>query len=139
MKPEELPEDIDGNQDDNPYNQTVGLYPFANRGSGPFSLAWQEREYWRHWKRVKKDTGHWPFWSAAFHVVLLSGVLLNMVLFLSARDSHDWSTGRSWLIGGIFAALWLVFLGVGRDVIRSYEAKLYTTRESERKHFVTRA
>ena len=74
-----------------------------------------------------------------FHVVFVTGMLLNTVLFLWARDSHDWSNERSWVMGAIFATLWLVFLGVGRDVVRSYEAKLYTMREGERKHFVTRA
>ncbi len=132
MKPEDLPEDIDGDQDENPYQREGSVYPNpANRGVDLFGLVWREREYWRHWKRVKRDTGRWPFWSAVFHLIIVFGVITNMILFLWARDSQDWSATRCWVLGIFFAILWMVFFTVGRDVIRSYEARLYTEHEEE--------
>lgn len=129
MKPEDLPEDIDGNQDDNPYNSNIALYPLANRGSGLFSLGWREREYWRHWKRVKHDTGRWPLWSAVFHFIIVLGFITNTIVFVWAKDTQDWSTTRSWVLGIFFGVLWVIFFTGGRDVIRRYEAKLYTEHE----------
>jgi len=139
LKPEDLPEDIDGNQDANPYQRDVSVFPNpANRGVDLLALFWREKEYWRHWKRVKRDTGHWPFWSAAFHLIFVLGIVSNIVLFLWARDSQNWSAPRSWMVGIAFAVLWLVILTIGRDVVRSYEAKLYTEHEEEKRHFVAR-
>jgi hypothetical protein len=106
-------EDIGGNQSDNPYS----------RG---FGFVWQEREYWRHWQRVKRDTGRWPLWSLLFHVIGMLGFVTNVVLFFEARDSQNWSTSHSWVLGIGFLVLWLVFFGFGRAAIRSYEARLYT-------------
>jgi hypothetical protein len=105
LKPEDLPEDIDGNQDDNPYNSNIALYPLANRGSGLFSLGWREREYRRHWKRVKHDTGRWPLWSAVFHFIIVLGFITNTIVFVWAKDTQDWSTTRSWVLGIFFCVL----------------------------------
>jgi hypothetical protein len=78
---------------------------------------------------VKHDTGRRPFWSAVFHFIIVLGFITNTILFFWAKDTQDWSTTRSWVLGIFFATLWMVFFAVGRDVIRKYEAKLYTEHE----------
>jgi hypothetical protein len=139
MRPEDLPEDIDGNQDDNPYSQDSYLYPYRGQSYWPLKFWWGEREYWRHWKRVKRDTGRWPFWSAMYHLLFIVLIAINTILFIARRDSQDWSAGKSWLVGIGFALVWFAILVVGRDVIRSYEAKLYTEQEEEKKHYTHRS
>ncbi len=112
MPDEERAEDIDGKESENPYSRGLGV-------------VWQEREYWRHWRRVKKDTGRWPFWSLLLHVIGMLGFVTNVVLFFEARDSQNWGTSRTWMLGMGFLVLWLVFFWFGRAVVRSHEAKLY--------------
>ena len=145
MRPEDLPEDIDGKQENNPYDNVP--YSDANGGYQSIfltrifalpSLLWHEREYWRHWKRVKHDTGRWPFWSAMYHLLFVVLISINMLLFMVRRDAEDWSAPKSWLIGIGFALLWIAILVVGRDVIRQYEAKLYTKHEEDHKHSASR-
>jgi hypothetical protein len=125
MRPEELPEDIDGHPAENPYQKGM-------------AFLWQEREYWRHWKRVKRDTGSWPLLSVLFHVCITAALMANCWLFLALRDSRDWSTSKQWLIGCGFLFLWIITLHAGRELIRRYEAGLYTEHEEERHHFVNR-
>ena len=139
MRSEDFPEDIDGNQDNNPYNSNLSGNPFISRASAPFSFFWQEREYWRHWKCVKCETGHWPFWSAMVHLVIMVLLPINVILFFSRREWDDWSGGTSWLIGVVFGVSWLAFFGVGREVIRGYETKLYAKRGEEKKHWIKRS
>jgi hypothetical protein len=88
---------------------------------------------------VRRDTGRWPFWSAAYHLLFVVLVSINMFLFIARRDAGDWSAGKSWLLGIIFAVLWIVIFVVGRDVVREYEAKLYTLHEEEKKHYTHRS
>jgi len=141
MRPEDLPEDIAGNQDENPYtpNPYSYLYPYRGQSFWPLDLWWKEREYWRHWGRVKRDTGHWPFWSAVFHLAVVSLILINAVLFIARRDSADWSATKSWVIGIGFGVLWIAVFVIGRHVIRAYEANLYTLHEAEKRHYSHRS
>jgi hypothetical protein len=119
---EERDEDIDGSAE-NPYR----------RG---FAFLWQEREYWRHWRKVKRQTGRWPVWSVLFHIVVTAALMVNFWLFFSWRDSQDWSVSRQWLVGLGFAVMWVIVIYCGRELIRRYEANLYDAREEEGRYFV---
>ena len=123
MSEEEPDEDIDGHSAANPYQ----------RG---FAFLWQEREYWRHWSKVKRQTGSWPVWSVLFHIVVTTALMVNFGLFFSWSDSQDWSVSRQWLVGLGFAAMWVVVIYCGRELIRRYEAKLYDAREEEGRYSV---
>jgi hypothetical protein len=129
MFKEERDEDIDGNSAENPYRDQVR---FGGRG---FAFLWEQREYWRHWSKVKRQTGRWPIWSALFHMGVAAGLAINIWLFFSWQDSENWLS-RQWLVGLGFAVMWVIVISCGRELVRRYEAKLYDAREEEGRHFV---
>jgi len=140
VRQEDLPEDINGKQDENPYtpNPYSYLYPYRGQSFWPLDLWWKEREYWRHWGRVKRDTGHWPFWSAVYHLLFIVLISINTIMFVARRKLADWSASKSGLIFIAFVVLWIAIFFIGRGVIRGYEAKLYTLHEEDKRHSARR-
>jgi hypothetical protein len=76
-----------------------------------------EKFKWRNWKLFKKHRGRWPLFSILFHYLSLAGMLVNLIAFFNARDQYDWSTSKSWLVGGVLAIAWCGFFVCGQKLM----------------------
>jgi hypothetical protein len=71
-----------------------------------------EKFKWRTWKLFRQHRGQWPLFSIVFHYFSLAGMLANAFAFFKVRDQNDWSTSKSWLVGGVLAIAWCgLFVG----------------------------
>jgi hypothetical protein len=71
----------------------------------------------RNWKLFRKHRGQWPLFSIVFHYLSLAGMLANTIAFFWARDQNDWSTSRSWLVGGVLVVVWGGFFVGGQKLM----------------------
>jgi hypothetical protein len=76
-----------------------------------------EKFKWRNWKLFRKHRGRWPIFSIVFHYFSLVGMLANAIAFFKIRDQNDWSTPKSWLVGGIIAISWCGFFVGGQKLM----------------------
>ena len=78
----------------------------------------------RNWKQFRKHRGHWPLFSILFHYLSLVGMLVNVIAFFKMRDQNDWSTSKSWLIGGVLAIAWCGFFVCGQKLMWKLDWRL---------------
>ena len=138
LRPEWEPspkEVVAGQSDDDEWNgsdseeEPVYVAPVKTYATKFGSTIDYEKFKFRTWKLFRKHEGRWPLFSMLFHYVSLVAMLANAFEFFKVRDQNDWSTSKSWIVGGIIALAWCVLYVVGQKTMWRLDCRVFSRHQ----------